>query len=231
MNTTKVGKYTVNYENEKEFHTLKSEIFGSECYNIKLQSKNPYIIDVGAYIGLSVIYFKSIYPSSQIQAFEPNPYARGLLEENIFINNLNGIEILPYAIDIEERERDFFIDKSENNWQSTANFSKTSWNNKNPNNMVIKVETRKLSSFLNKKVDLLKIDIEGIELNILKECKNKLKNVKSIVIEYHPVKEINLAKIISILKNQNFEIEYFKEGKNIRTPDKKDLLILKAMQV
>ena len=227
MNTTKIGKYTVNYENEKEFHTLKSEIFSSECYSTNLTSETPTIIDVGAYIGLSVIYFKSVYPKSYIQAFEPNPFAREILKENIFINNLDNVEILPYAVDLEERERYFFINKTDMNWQSTGSFSQKSWNGKSVNDTPIEVKTKKLSTFLDKDVDILKIDIEGLESNILKECRHLLKNVKVILLEYHPVKE-NLSDVISLLKGQNFQISYFKDGKEIKTPQKKDLLILKA---
>jgi hypothetical protein len=74
MNTTNIGKYKIKYNNPKEFHILRSEIFGHECYSLNIKNKeNPYIIDAGSYIGLSVIYFKNIYPNAEILAFEPNP--------------------------------------------------------------------------------------------------------------------------------------------------------------
>lgn len=231
MNTTKIGKYLINYQNEKEFHSLKSEIFGEECYSIKLENDQPYIIDIGAYIGLSVIYFKSIYPNSKILAFEPNPYAREILEENIFINNLANIDVLPYAITDETNRKPFYIDTSANNWQSTGSFSKSSWNNELVNNTEVNVETRKLSTFLNDTVvDLLKIDVEGAELKILNECKNFLGSVKAIILEYHPGQKNSLKKILALLKNNGFKISFFQEGKEIKIPEEGKLLVLKCLR-
>jgi FkbM family methyltransferase len=228
MNTTKVGKYTIAYNNSKEFHTLKSEIFGEECYNIELDKENPYILDIGAYIGISTVYFKSIYPNSHILAVEPNPKARELLEENIFLNNLENIQILPYAIDISEGEREMFYDNSNLNWQSTAGFKKNSWNGEYVNNDSIQVKTIPLSKLLDKEVDLLKLDIEGMEGKVLKEASKSLKNVKNIIVEYHPMKGNDLNKISSTLKNNGFQISFFEDGKEVSIPDAKKLQIIKA---
>ena len=231
MNTTKIGKYLVSYDNSKEFHILKNEIFGQNCYNISLSSQKPYIIDVGAYIGLSTIYFKSIYPDSKILAFEPNPYAKEILKENIFNNGLEDIEVLPYAIDSSEGKKDFFIDVSSDNWQSTGGFIENSWNGKVVNNTKIQVGTKKLSNYLNRPVDLLKIDIEGIEDRVLKESEDYLDNVKNILIEYHPTKKKKLSKISDLLKRRNFKITILKDNKEFKDINPKDLLIIKGEKV
>lgn len=232
MNTTNIGKYKITYNNSKEFHTLKSEIFSEECYSIDIKNKtNPYIIDVGAYIGLSIIYFKNIYPNSNILAFEPNPYAREILEENIFNNNIRDIEILPYAVDINEGKRSFYIDSSRDKWHSTGGFLENSWNNSYRNEEKITVETKRLSKYLNKHVDLLKIDVEGSEEKILKEIQRYLENVDSIIMEYHPIKKKNLKKILTILQSKNFSVSFFKDGREIKSPDYQSLLILKCSKV
>jgi len=232
MNSTKIGKFTINYNNPKEFHILKSEIFGSNCYDIELENDDPYIINVGAYIGLSTIYFKSMYPNSKILAIEPNPYARKILEENIFINNLKNVTVSPYAIDISERTRSFFIDTSKNIWQSTASFSQESWNGQYHNNTTIQVETKKLSTYLkDTPVDLLKLDIEGMETKVLKEARKELKKVKNILIEYHPVKKEGLKKTLNLLTSSNFKLSFYKDGKELKSPDRKNLFIIKAQKL
>ena len=232
MNSTKIGKFTINYNNQKEFHILKSEIFGRNCYDIDLNNDHPYIINVGAYIGISTIYFKSIYPNSKILAIEPNPYAREILEENIFINNLKDVIVLPYAIDISERTRNFFIDTSENIWQSTASFSQESWNGQYHNDTTVQVETKRLSTYLkDTPVDLLKLDIEGMEVRVLKEARRELKNVKNILVEYHPIEKDNLKKILNLLTSSNFKLSFYKDGKELKNPDKKDFFIIKAQKL
>jgi FkbM family methyltransferase len=231
MNTTNIGKYKVNYINSKEFHILKNEIFGNECYKVNIKKEKPYIIDAGAHIGLSVIYFKSIYPDAEILAFEPNPYTRKILKENIFINNLNNIEVLPYALDSSERERDFYIDMTPSQWQSTAGFNKNSWNGQYSNNTSVKVQTKKLSTYLDRSADLLKMDIEGLETKVLTESKDLLKNVNHIIIEYHPIKKKNFNIITNLLKDSGFKISIFKDGKEVKNTNYKELLIVKGDRV
>ncbi len=229
MNSTKIGKYTITYNNLKEFHILKSEIFGNNCYDIELDTDRPYIINVGAYIGISTIYFKNMYPNSKILAFEPNPYAREILEKNIFINDLKDITVLPFAIDSSERKRNLFIDTSENIWQSTASFFRDSWNGKYHNDTSVEVETRKLSTYLkDTTVDLLKLDIEGLETKVLKEARGELKNVKNILVEYHPIEKENLKKLLNLLTSSNFKISFYKDGKEMKSPSKNSLFIIKA---
>jgi len=229
MNSTKIGKYTITYNNLKEFHILKSEIFGNNCYDIELDTDRPYIINVGAYIGISTIYFKNMYPNSKILAFEPNPYAREILEKNIFINDLKDITVLPFAIDSSERKRNLFIDTSENIWQSTASFFRDSWNGKYHNDTSVEVETRKLSTYLkDTTVDLLKLDIEGLETKVLKEARGELKNVKNILVEYHPIEKENLKKLLNLLTSSNFKISFYKDGKEMKNPSKNNLFIIKA---
>jgi len=231
MNSTKIGKYTITYNNLKEFHILKSEIFGNNCYDIELDTDRPYIINVGAYIGISTIYFKNMYPNSKILAFEPNPYAREILEKNIFINDLKDITVLPFAIDSSERKRNLFIDTSENIWQSTASFFRDSWNGKYHNDTSVEVETRKLSTYLkDTTVDLLKLDIEGLETKVLKEAKGELKNVKNILVEYHPIEKENLKKLLNLLTSSNFKISFYKDGKEMKNPSKNNLFIIKAQK-
>jgi len=231
MNSTKIGKYTITYNNLKEFHILKSEIFGNNCYDIELDTDRPYIINVGAYIGISTIYFKNMYPNSKILAFEPNPYAREILEKNIFINDLKDITVLPFAIDSSERKRNLFIDTSENIWQSTASFFRDSWNGKYHNDTSVEVETRKLSTYLkDTTVDLLKLDIEGLETKVLKEARGELKNVKNILVEYHPIEKENLKKLLNLLTSSNFKISFYKDGKEMKNPSKNNLFIIKAQK-
>src|SRR5688572_8635835 len=50
-----------------------SEIFKRGIYRFETPSESPQIIDCGANIGLSVIYFKRLFPAARITAFEADP--------------------------------------------------------------------------------------------------------------------------------------------------------------
>src|SRR5690606_6701996 len=77
---------------------LYREIFLDEIYRFSAACEAPFIVDCGANIGMSVLYFKTLYPESRIVAFEPNPSAFALLEKNVAVNQLDGVSLFNYAI-------------------------------------------------------------------------------------------------------------------------------------
>ena len=86
MNSTRLGKFNITFINEKEYHTIKREIWGKEIYYFKSPNISPFIIDIGAHIGISVLYFKQLYPNSNILAFEPNPISFDILQNQYRYN-------------------------------------------------------------------------------------------------------------------------------------------------
>ena len=54
-------------------------------------NKGSYVIDCGANIGMSITYFKRLYPKSKIIGFEPDPKIFETLKKNIRV--VDGIEI------------------------------------------------------------------------------------------------------------------------------------------
>jgi len=64
------------------FHSIE-ELFVDEVYCCVLSTDAPYILDCGANIGLSVIYFKQQWPKAKIVAFEPDPKNFDHLTKNI----------------------------------------------------------------------------------------------------------------------------------------------------
>jgi len=75
------------------------------------------------------------------------------------------------------------------------------------------LETVKLSSYISKVVDFLKLDIEAAEGIVLNEIANKLYLIKELSIEVHQSKELskldNLEKIIQLLKDYKFSTTVF----------------------
>jgi hypothetical protein len=75
-----------------------------------------------------------------------------------------------------------------------------------------KIKTISLDSFLNKKkilVDLLKIDVEGSELKVLKGCEKNIKKIKVILIEilnHNLINNYSKSKIFSFLEKNNFSL-------------------------
>jgi len=71
----------------------------------------------------------------------------------------------------------------------------------------IRIKTVMLNKYISKSVDLLKIDVEGSELKVLKGCKKNIKNVKVILIEilnHDLIKGYSKKLIFSFLKKKGF---------------------------
>lgn len=78
---------------------------------------------------------------------------------------------------------------------------------KKKNGKYKKVKTIRLKEFLTDcKVDFLKIDIEGAEYKVIKDCEKELKNVANLFIEYHSFhnEDQNLHNILDIVQRAGF---------------------------
>lgn len=209
MEETKLGRYQITYPDGKEYHTLKREIWGEDLYYFNSNNTAPFIIDIGAHIGVSVLYFKSIYPESRIVAFEPNPDSFSILEENIKINNITGITLVNKAVWNYSGIKDFYV-PTDGYWSSNSSFSSGSWTSKEETKK-ISVETTTLSSYMFEDIDMMKIDTEGSEIQILKANRDLFKRIDNICVEYHPIKNTKPQDILNIL-NTSFNTEVYYEG-------------------
>jgi FkbM family methyltransferase len=176
------------------FLFLVNELFQKEIYKFNTKNKTPLIIDCGANIGMSVLFFNMLYPNAKIIAFEPDPKILKYLKFNLKIFNVNAT-IIPKALWDKETTLTFYSEGADGGRIDTKGDN------------IIKVKTTILSKYLkNNYVDFLKIDIEGAEATVLEEAKNYLTNVEYIYIEYHSFvnKKQNLDKILSILSQAGF---------------------------
>ncbi len=208
---SKIHKYNIGYTNKQEFDILKDEIFNQEIYKTDLKTDLPVIFDLGSHIGLSILYFKMNYPDAKILGFEPNPNIFPLLEENIYCNNLSGVEIQNIALGNTDGIREFHID-SQYDAFSTAGFKPNAWNKKQKT-LPIFVRAERLSKYVNRNIDLMKMDIEGAEKEVLMELEqeDKLKYIKNIIIECHN------SRVSDILERNGFQIseKHDKEDKHL----------------
>lgn len=172
------------------------EIFDSEIYKFNSTSKNPLIIDCGSNIGLSVVYFKKLFPNAKVMAFEPDKNIGTTLKKNIQSFNLENVDV---------NEKAIWINNDGIEFQHEGGFSGRIPKPGDTEN-IIKVPTQRLRELLNQKVDFLKMDIEGAEFEVLKDCEDLLPNIENLFIEYHShiKEEQNLHDILKMLHNHGF---------------------------
>ena len=188
------------------------ELFNDEIYRFISDKKNPYIIDCGANIGLSIAYFKTLYPEAEILAFEPDENIFNTLKKNLAsIPNHVNINIEKKAVWKEDTTLEFFSEGA------LAGSLVTDFGKKNN---IIKIQAVDFKKYLNREIDFLKIDIEGAENALIFDIKDKLANVKNLFLEYHGLigEEQNLGEILNLLKNAGFQYYIRLAAETIRFP-------------
>jgi FkbM family methyltransferase len=191
--TTVLLGVNFRYSDAASFLFMYDEIFRKQIYQFNSVNAKPYIIDCGANIGLSVLYFKKLFPDSEIIAFEPDKNIFKILSDNINAFNFNKVCMINKAVWKENTILSFESDGADGGKIADG---------ENLN----KVEAVCILPYLKNEVDLLKIDIEGAEVEVFESIKNDLSNVKRIFVEYHSFnkKSQKLDIILSILTENNF---------------------------
>jgi FkbM family methyltransferase len=204
--------YKIKYISRANFEGIFEEIFIKGDYFIKLNNKNPVIIDCGGNIGLSTIFFKKYYPESTITTFEPSKDVFSVLKENIELNGLKNINLINSAVS--DKKCKIILYKNERSPGSSTINDINNFSHNDDKYTQEEVESVQLSDYINQDIDLLKIDIEGSEGVVLKELdsKNKLEKIKDIVFEFHFNQDNyhnSLSEIIKILEKNNFKVIMF----------------------
>lgn len=186
-----------------------NEIFLKNVYNKRFEiNKGDIIIDVGASIGwYTCKVSKTVGDKGKIIAIEPNPKNYHYLLKNIELNNLNNIIPLNLAVFSSKRELRL-ISKGYGSFLESSQDLK-----KNRNIIKINADTldHLLSKFKIEKINIIKMDVEGSEIEVIRGAKKILEDfqmLKLIIAAYHKNKDgIECYRIlIPYLEKKNFKI-------------------------
>jgi FkbM family methyltransferase len=179
------------------------DIYVEEFYYFFTKNESPVIFDIGSNIGMSILYFRNLYPSSIITGFEPDGKIFDTLTKNLQSSGLSDPEIILTRAAVWVHNDG--IDLNSNSADSSSIVYPG-----NPVNSV-KVPSIRLKDLLEKEshIDFLKMDIEGAEVIVLKDCEKSLDRVDNIFIEYHssPGHSQDLDILLNILKTQGFRFQ------------------------
>jgi len=227
LSVAQVMEYRISVGHFDDFRGMYDEIFGRHIYDFNCTKQAPVIIDCGANIGLSSIYFRRKYPGAKITAIEAVPETFELLTSNLEMNAISNINLKNVAATDKVGQIDFFKDKG-----GRAVLGSTVANVVSSGVEKVSVAAERLSDIIEEPVDLLKIDVEGGEHEILKDLaqSGKIDMINCMAIEYHHhhtcETDNRMGKFLSLLEDNNFSYQIVTVGKTpIKKPEFQWLLI------
>jgi FkbM family methyltransferase len=172
-------------------------------YNFESSVKPEFIIDAGANIGLSALFFVKAYPDAQIAAIEAEKDNFELLRRNT--RNYANI----YPINAGLWFKSTTLEVTDENVGSTG-FMVRETNPANPKGFRA-LTTQDILKMHNKShIDIFKIDIEGAEKEILMENTSWIDKTRILIIELHDRKKPGCSQaFFQAFSNRNFECHPF----------------------
>jgi FkbM family methyltransferase len=168
------------------------------------------VFDIGANEGFYSLKLAEHNSNVKLYCIEPNPYVFEILKENMNNNNINNTVLINKAASSSIGKIDLEIIKEiaciggrnlrivDRPWLKDEFITH------------ITVDSTTLDELIDKhkvlQIDILKIDAEGMEMDILHGCQNNLHRVKRIVVERHS-KELR-DKVVSFLRSRKFKVVF-----------------------
>jgi len=136
------------------------------------------IVDLGANAGMSCLWWVSNYWRARVIAFEPHPHHAEAARANFALSNLGSrIELHQTTVGPEAMTAHV----------SGEGSSSSILKNGKPGLKVKKVNFFEL--FAGRRIDILKMAIDGGEVELLADPRFALLNIRTVVMEWHPVAE------------------------------------------
>lgn len=215
LNTRDLIQRSVLYEGGYENDLVE------QIVNICDKKESGTLWDVGANIGSVVLPVLSKTEGWSAVCFEPSPKIVSKLHANVSLNvdMKDDITIIQAALGDRQGFTDFFVsNESENTGVGSMMLSH------NNSNKSIKVYCSTGAKIKTKKVadipDIVKIDVEGFELEVLRGMGRILEqNDMALILEYEPYRlqerGYSIEKINSLLSEYQFDISYISSSNRV----------------
>jgi len=179
--------------NDKSQEWAIEEVYQERVYERMFNiSVGDTVIDVGANIGaFTVKASKLVGPTGTVISLEPASKSFTLLDANIRRNDLSNVKPFKYAVSDSEGEASLYVDKAS---ERSSLFSDQGDSERTRRNIETIESVKMVSldtlaeSLKFDRIDVIKIDVEGSELAVLRGAKRTItKYMPNIVLEWHPL--------------------------------------------
>lgn len=174
---------------------LFHEVFVNFEYGFPCDQPAPKILDCGANIGMATLFFKVMYPDSEVIAVEPNPHAFEMLQQNVGGGKFENVTLLNCAVSDTEGTIDLYLGDDPYSMMGSINPERGG-------PKATPVACKRASEVIgDKHFDFVKIDIEGAETFLIEDLHNAglLHCTDRYAIEYHHQTRTERAKLSPFL--------------------------------
>lgn len=138
----------------------------------KVTRADSVCVDAGAYIGTWTVALAMAYPAGRVYAFEPNPGPFGLLEENVALNACQGVTAKPWALGARRATGTLATPDPGNAGHTVLSPGAG-------------VEVWPLDALGLRRLDFLKVDVEGMEEDVIRGGAETLQRCRPAVLVEH----------------------------------------------
>ena len=153
------------------------DIFVQQSLQVSLETDAPRILDCGAHVGIASLWFKRRWPRARITAFEADPAIAEMLRSNLARNGAADVVIEAAAVWNQSGTVAFRAPGSD-----AGAVDQVAADTAGPRREVRAVRLR---DWLTEPIDLVKLDIEGAELDVLDDSADRLHLVRCVHLEVH----------------------------------------------
>jgi FkbM family methyltransferase len=188
-------KVRLNLPGDEGTKTAFMDLLLDDCYHLRKFSGNiQTIMDVGAHAGLFSLSARLAFPKAKIHAYEPNPRMKPFYSNQA---KIGGFTVFDSAVGLTEGK--VFIDFSEDSVQTRVH--------KGEQGEIHCVSFANAVAELGGKVDLVKLDCEGGEVDILQDEKT-WQNVRNLTMEFHLWAGYTLEELKARVSNLGLKVRY-----------------------
>ena len=189
----------------------------SDCLTVFLHNKPGMVVDVGVNIGLYLVNLRAIDKDREYLGFEPNSFCNFYTHELIKNNGFRNARILPFALSDNRSIRGFFITRMGAKTGSLLDCAGFNKRGKYSFDVFTMPGDEFIQQVKPKEICVIKVDVEGSELEVLRGLKSTLQKYKPYVFceilylppSNHPIYEekyMRLVEIKSLIKEINYVV-------------------------
>jgi FkbM family methyltransferase len=155
------------------------------------------ILDVGAHVGNHTVYFAKVMGAQRVVPIEPNPRAQFLLRTNCALNDVRTVELA-------------YLDRALGDRTATASLVTADWFNSG--GTTVRLDGGPVSVYRGDDLfaaewfDLVKIDVEGRELDVLAGLADTIARCRPLM--FIEVNDDHRSQFLALVEQWSYEIEW-----------------------